>query len=174
MSNTPEMGANLIGQVAEGTPVYDVNGERVGHVSKQIMEGDNIILHKGLIFPKDLYIPLSIVRRSDSNGVSLSITKDELQHERYTALSPHEERASVLGMEESAGRLQGADTGERHQHTVTRGEDVYEAHPDTIQRGADTIETRPESIQRGADTIETHPDTFTQGTTNIEYPEEDH
>jgi hypothetical protein len=122
MSDIPEMSSNMIGQIAEGTPVYEADGECVGHVSKHIMEGNNLILHKGLIFPKDLSIPLSAVRSSDSTGVHLGITKDDLKHERYAASPVTEEPASAVETGQGADLIaQGRSVIEQHPHTFTRG-----------------------------------------------------
>ncbi len=160
MSNTPEMGANLTGQVAEGTPVYDSNGEKVGHVSKAIMQGTNLIVHKGLIFPKDRYVPFSVIRSADSHGVYLNITKDDLQHERYTAPSATDEPASTAGAVQDSG-------------VVVQGRGVIEQHPHTVERGVDEIEQHPHTAERGVDEIEQHPHTFERGVTEIEYPGEE-
>jgi hypothetical protein len=159
MIDKPEMSSNMIGQIAEGIPVYEANGERVGHVSKHIMEGNNLILHTGLIFPKDLSIPLSAVRSSDSTGMHLAITKDDLKHERYAASLVTEEPASAV------------ETGQGPD-PIVRGRSVMQQHPHTFMRGVTNIEQHPHTFTRGVTDVEQHPHTFTRGVTNIEYPEE--
>ncbi len=64
--------------VLEGTPVYDVNGDKVGEVSERGMQGNALVVKKGVFFPKDLYIPLSAIRGRDADGLYLSVAKDEI------------------------------------------------------------------------------------------------
>lgn len=64
---------------AEGTPVFDVNGDRVGSVAENATQGDYFIVRKGLLFTHDLYIPLNAVARSDLDGVYLNVGKEQIQ-----------------------------------------------------------------------------------------------
>ncbi len=121
MSDQQAMPPNSMGQqFTEGTPVYDVNGEQVGAVSKHGLAENTLILHKGIFFHRDIQVPLSTVQRSDANGIYLSVSKDELQHERYAA-----PKASA---ESGAGELisQGVDEIEQTPHTFTKGTDTIE------------------------------------------------
>ena len=135
MSDQQAMPPNNMGQqFTEGTPVYDLNGEQVGTVSKHGLAGNMLILHKGIFFHRDIQVPLSTVQRSDTNGIYLSVSKDELQHERYAA--------PLATAESGEGRL------------IFQGVDVIERNPDLVSRGVDTIEQTPHTFTKGADTIE--------------------
>ena len=144
MSDQQAMPPNSIGQqFNEGTPVYDVNGERVGTVSKHNLEGNTLLVSKGIFFHRDLQVPLSAVQRSDARGIYLSVSKDELQHESYAAPST----TTVPG----AGGLivQGVDVIESAPDTITKGVDVIEPAPDTITKGEDVIEPNTEGLISG-------------------------
>ena len=124
MSDQQAMPPNSMGQqFTEGTPVFDLNGEQVGIVSKHGLAGTMLILHKGIFFHRDIQVPLSTVQRSDPHGIYLSVSKDELQHERYAA--------PLATTESGEGSL------------ISLGVDVIEQTPDTFTKGADTIEQTP-------------------------------
>ena len=70
-------------QFAEGSIVYDANGDKVGTLSGFDPQGNFLIVEKGLLFPHELYIPASSVTSSDANGIQLTLSKAELKDERY-------------------------------------------------------------------------------------------
>ena len=65
-----------MGQFYEGTPVYDVNGAKVGTVSEHGVQDNALVIHHGLL-RDDVYIPLSVIDSKDADGVYLSISKDD-------------------------------------------------------------------------------------------------
>jgi hypothetical protein len=156
MSYQPAMPPNNLNQpFSEGTPVYDVNGEQVGTVSRHDPLENTLVLQKGTLFQRDIQVPLSAVQRSDARGIYLSVSRDELQQDRYAVPS--------AAAEPGEGGLiaQGVDVIEQTPHTITHGVDVIEQAPRTYTKGVDTIEQPPHTITKGADTIE--PDTETEG-----------
>ncbi len=75
------MDPNLTGlQFIEGTPVYDINGDKVGEVSEHGVQAGRLVIHKGLFFPKDIYVPLSAMRGADANGVYLNLSKEDINN----------------------------------------------------------------------------------------------
>ncbi len=121
MSDQQAISPNSMGQqFTEGTPVYDLKGEQIGTVSRHSLAGNGLILHKGISFHRDIQVPLSIVQRSDTHGIYLSVSKDELQHERYAT--------PLATIESDEGKL------------ISLGTDTIERDPDTITKGTDTIE----------------------------------
>ena len=88
-------------QIVEGTPVYDINGEKVGDVSEHGVEQGALVVHKGLFFPKDIYVPTSYLQGSDANGVYLSLAKDELKGDRWQ--SPPAPTEATTGMRSTGG-----------------------------------------------------------------------
>ncbi len=93
-------------------------------------------------------VPPFTVQRSDSQGIYLSVSKDELQHEHSTV--------SEVTTEVGESRLisRGTDIIERNPDTVTQGVDVIERNPDTVTQGVSVIERNPDTVTKGSDTIE--------------------
>ena len=70
-------------QILEGTLVFDVNGDKVGEVSDRGLQRNALIVHKGLIFPKDLYVPLSAIRGRNADGVFLNVAKGDINSQNW-------------------------------------------------------------------------------------------
>src|SRR5260221_14264082 len=64
-------------QFVQGTPVYDINGVKVGTVSEHGVQRGYLVIHHGLL-RDDIYIPLDMIQGSDANGVALNMTKQEV------------------------------------------------------------------------------------------------
>ena len=60
-----------------GTPVYDVNGRRVGTLSVGAT-GDYLVILPDGADAAPLYVPLSAVGRSDATGIYLDLTSTDL------------------------------------------------------------------------------------------------
>ncbi len=77
-------------------------GEEIGSVDRVILnpytrEVDAIVVHRGRILTRDVVVPLSLVQRSDEEGVQLRIGRYELQQlpdfvERHYAAMPGQAR----------------------------------------------------------------------------------
>lgn len=106
---------------AAGTPVFDVNGDKVGSVSENATQGDYFVVRKGLIFTHDLYIPLNAVARSDMDGVYLNAGKDQIERQGWDQ-PPAAATGAVMGRDtmdtttdttaQMRGRRAGADDDE--------------------------------------------------------------
>lgn len=82
-TNTTDAGMMSGQQYVEGTTVFDAAGEKVGTVSEHNIQGGYLVVHKGWLFPRDLYVPLSAVGRSDDDGIYLNMYKDELKNQDW-------------------------------------------------------------------------------------------
>jgi len=71
--------------VTPGTDVYDASGDKVGSVQEYNPQANCIVVQKGIIFTKDLYIPLSAIDSRDSDGLYLNLTKDQLKDDRFAS-----------------------------------------------------------------------------------------
>jgi uncharacterized protein (TIGR02271 family) len=71
--------------VMPGTDVYDANGDKIGKVQEYNPQANSIVVQKGIIFTKDLYIPLSAIDSRDDNGLYLNLTKDQLKDDRFAS-----------------------------------------------------------------------------------------
>ena len=71
-------------QFVAGATVYDTAGAKVGTLRAYIPQGGYLLVAKGWLFPKDLYIPLAAVKGTDATGaVHLGLRKDDLRDDRY-------------------------------------------------------------------------------------------
>jgi HlyD family secretion protein len=52
-------------RIADGMTVYDVKNDKIGTVSGYTTSGSYFKLEKGLLFPRDYYVPMSAVSRID-------------------------------------------------------------------------------------------------------------
>ena len=78
------MSDNSMGtQFIAGESVFDVAGEKIGSVSEESVHGRYLVVQKGWLFPKDIYIPLNAVERNDAEGVYVSLHKDDLSSGQY-------------------------------------------------------------------------------------------
>jgi hypothetical protein len=60
--------------------VYDVNGDKIGKVRGASASADYFTLEKGMLFPRDYYVPTSAVTRIDPDGVYLNVAKDDIEN----------------------------------------------------------------------------------------------
>jgi hypothetical protein len=58
-----------------GHPVYDTDGEKVGKLLEVPQEGNYLLMQKGWVYRRDLYLPLDAVDHIDTEGVYLHLTK---------------------------------------------------------------------------------------------------
>jgi hypothetical protein len=91
-----------------GTTVYGSDGEKVGDVAE--IQSDYIVIEKGFIFTKDLYIPVATIASQDADGVRLSITKDEVENRDWSTPPPLHAETDEPGP---------AAFGEQHTDDVT-------------------------------------------------------
>jgi hypothetical protein len=78
--------------VDPGTPVYDADGRWVGIVSLRNMPGPYLVVQKGRMFPKDIYLPVSVIAHVDDEGICLQLSRDDLKKQSY-ARPPFESAA---------------------------------------------------------------------------------
>ncbi|MGZ3601439.1 MAG: YsnF/AvaK domain-containing protein [Ktedonobacterales bacterium] len=88
LDNTYSQDNTMGQQFGAGTPVYDVNGTKVGTVSEQGVQGDNLVLQKGLFFPHDYFVPLRAITHADADGLYLSVTKDDVTNQTFDNVAP--------------------------------------------------------------------------------------
>lgn len=69
--------------VTPGTDVYDSSGDKIGTVEEYNPQANCIVVQKGIIFTKDLYIPLTAIDSRDNDGLYLNLTKAQLKDDRY-------------------------------------------------------------------------------------------
>lgn len=70
-------------QFIEGEAVFDAAGDKVGSVHEYNAQEGYLVVQKGWLFPKDLYIPVDTIQRNDAEGIYLSLHKDDLGQHAY-------------------------------------------------------------------------------------------
>ncbi len=78
MPNNREVSAEEKERISPGMPIYAAAGDEVGTVSEYGVQEPHLIMHKGRIFHKDVYIPLRDVQRVEATGVYLSLTREQV------------------------------------------------------------------------------------------------
>jgi len=81
-TSAPEEGERAQ-QPMVGTTVFDVAGHKLGTVIAYRAGTGYFVLEKGLIFHKDLYIPLTVIAGNYADGLHLTISKDELRNQPW-------------------------------------------------------------------------------------------
>ncbi len=69
--------------IQASTPIFDANGERIGIVAQQGVQGDHLVMAKGILFVRDIEIPLDAIRQAGPEGVYLRVTKDQLARQNH-------------------------------------------------------------------------------------------
>jgi hypothetical protein len=72
-------------QIASGMTVYATDGSKLGTVRNYDPQAGYLDVHKGVLFTKDFYVPMGAVDAVTEDGVTLQLTKNDLQDERYAA-----------------------------------------------------------------------------------------
>jgi hypothetical protein len=88
------------GRLVVGAPIFDRTGEKVGEVSALNARNDYFTLEKGILFPRDFYVPLSAVERLGPDGVYLNVDKDQMAYLGWDAkpVDSHDDDASSLSV----------------------------------------------------------------------------
>jgi uncharacterized protein (TIGR02271 family) len=119
-------GETIDQQFLEGTPVFDAAGEKVGTVSEHNVQGGYLVVHKGWLFPKDLYVPLNVVERADADGVYVQVYKDDMSSRGWDnpPRSATYDNASVAGATTyESTTMRGAGTAGAGAFSRTEAED---------------------------------------------------
>ncbi len=123
-------------QFIEGEAVFDVDGDKVGAVQEYNAREGYLVVQKGWLFPKDLYIPVDAIQRNDAEGVYLSLHKDDLAQHAYD-----EAPTDVAGRAHRPAAPDNAMTGTRADSidmAGTRADSIDMAATETIvERGDD-------------------------------------
>ena len=106
-------------RIAEGTTVFDAAGEKVGTVSEHNMPAGYLAVRKGWLFPKDIYVPLTAIARTDTAGIYLRVGQDELSGQEWETPPLAPSAASTVRQTRSQ-----RSAGTRQAQEQTTGEDV--------------------------------------------------
>jgi len=71
--------------IMEGMTVYGIDGEKLGNVRNYDPQADYLDVQKGWLFHKDFYVPVSAVNAVMGDGLTLRLTHQDLDDDRYTS-----------------------------------------------------------------------------------------
>jgi hypothetical protein len=72
-------------QIADGMTVYGSDGEKLGTVRHFDPQAEYLDVQRGWLFHKDFFVPLSEVTSTDEDGITLRLTKQQLDDDRFTS-----------------------------------------------------------------------------------------
>lgn len=164
-TNNPGMQGNLAGQsILEGTSVYDAGGDKVGTVSEHNARGGYLVVHKGWLFPKDVYVPLNAISRTDADGVYLNMYKDDLQNQNWDTPPAG---AGMAGSDTGTYAGSGMGAG-----TMDTGMNTGMTTPANMA-GAQTPTNITGTVPQGGANIGSHPTPIGQGDVAVPIREEE-
>jgi len=85
------------------------------------VEQDYVIAHKGMFFPKDLYIPFAAIRRIEHDRVYLNVAKDDVEGQGWDT----EPMAASGGARSGGGTTVGRERGMPAGGTTEGGQTVH-------------------------------------------------
>jgi uncharacterized protein (TIGR02271 family) len=74
---------NTMDQIPIDSTVYDSAGDKVGTVAEYDPQAGYLLVKKGWLFVRDIYIPANAVASTDTEAVYLRLRKDDLQDDVY-------------------------------------------------------------------------------------------
>jgi uncharacterized protein (TIGR02271 family) len=168
-----DMQTNL-NEVQPGWDVIDRLGEKIGDVNQ--VQSDFLVLTKGLIFMKDLYVPLDAIEKVDAaeQTVTLNVHKADIDETRWAQAPDASDRGefaegssdddTVLTLKEENLR---ADKTRKQTGEVAVGKRVVEQQADM---DVDVTHEEVEVTRRRVDRPANANDTFTEDEATIRVP----
>jgi uncharacterized protein YrrD len=74
--------------ITDGTTVYATDGEKLGTVRNYSPQAGYIDVRKGWLFTKDFFIPMSDIDTATEDNITLKLTKDALEDDRFNSPPP--------------------------------------------------------------------------------------
>ena len=83
MKNPPPDQIPVVEEIPHGVQVYTAAGEKVGHVTVSALRDDYFVVLQGKLFTRELFLPRSAIQSIDLKGVTLTLSKEELDNEKW-------------------------------------------------------------------------------------------
>jgi hypothetical protein len=81
--NPPPDQVPAVEEIPHGVQVYTTDGEKVGHVTVSALRDDYFVVLRGRLFTRELFLPRSAIQSIDLKGVTLTLSKAELDDEKW-------------------------------------------------------------------------------------------
>jgi len=72
-------------QIVDGMTVYATDGTKLGTLRNYNPQAGYLDIQKGWLFTKDFYVPAEKVDTVAEDGITLKLTKDDLNDPRYSS-----------------------------------------------------------------------------------------
>jgi uncharacterized protein YrrD len=72
-------------QIVNGMTAYATDGSKLGTVRNYNPQMGYLDVQKGWLFHKDFFVPTSMIDTVAEDGITLRLTKDDLDDPRYTS-----------------------------------------------------------------------------------------
>jgi hypothetical protein len=72
-------------QIVDGMTVYATDGTKLGTLRNYNPQAGFLDIQKGWLFTKDFYVPAGMVDTVAEDGITLKLTKDDLNDPRYSS-----------------------------------------------------------------------------------------
>src|SRR5258708_9703712 len=133
-------------QIVSGRPVFEAAGEKLGDVSEPDAGAGYLVVHKGFLFPKDIYVPASAIARKTTDGVFLKQDKRQIQDQGWdqppaSTADWTDTTQSDTGPKGSPTDRDASDDGTRERGRRSAGE-----HSTPTQQGDVAVSVREEEM----------------------------
>jgi uncharacterized protein (TIGR02271 family) len=133
--------------IVSGTPVFDAAGEKLGDVSQPDAGAGYLVVHKGFLFPKDIYVPANAIARKTTDGVFLKLDKRQIQDQGWdqpptSTVDWTDTTQSDTGPKGSPTDRDASDDGTRERGRRSAGE-----HSTSTQQGDVAVSVREEEME---------------------------
>jgi uncharacterized protein (TIGR02271 family) len=135
-------------QIAQGWAVFDSNNEKVGEIAE--IGANYLLVQKGLIFIKDVYVPMSAIRDTDAPNRSVYLSTTATSVESMGWDTP------PVGSAATDRSHTDATVGETDSQRVTLHEEELQAQTRREQAGEVSVSKRVVEDSRELDVPVTH------------------
>ncbi len=137
--------------IQPGTEVFDITGKKIGGVTD--IQGSDLIVHKGGLFPKDVRIPVSAVATHTDDRIDLSVSADEASG--FDGSRSVDEMTALSAADEQRG-VGESDRTTRRTATGRSATDVETTEVMRVPVIEEQLDPSRHQVERGQVRLETH------------------
>lgn len=148
LNNSPDQNNNMFAgdDIVPGTPVYDIDGSKVGDVNEYDAQRGYLHVKKGLIFTRDVYIPLNAIGQRTTDGIYLNLPKSELSNQGWVT-PPEQTQPLNTGYTQNLGANARPNLG-ANQPALSQTDAGHQGggHPTPVGDGDIAVPVREEQL----------------------------